>query len=527
MTESRVERTKKKQLGQFMTPESLSKDIVSKIFININSKILEPSFGDGSFIFAIIEKLLEQNIPLSVILKDILYGVEIDTSLYNSTLEKLEFKYGKLPKHNLINGDFFEEHEIFNIKYTNIIGNPPFGGTIDYKYQDKLDSIYGKRDGNKIKKETYSFFMVKSLDLLDDYGKISFICSDTFLSIKTMSGLRKFLFKTGFNNITTLEVFSEETKYPMLIINFEKNVIKDHLLLNDVKLSEDLINITPNYSWFMEEKFAEYFSGDSLSKYITASGGLCTGKNEYFLRTIKNNKIIEKYEFEYYQDPITLTNELSKAKLNKIGDKKKESILIQEQNKETFENVKISNIEPFDISLPNENYCFYNKATTDIFYSDPKTVIYWKDNGKAVLTFKKNSNWYLHGVGGQPFFKKECITWQLISKKINVRYLPTGYILDNSSPVAILKSGVNHSELFFILGWLLTDKASEIQKTVINHTKNIQNKDIERLPYPFWVSNENKNKIIDIVKNSIKMKIEQQQIDEINILIKLNELFKL
>ena len=496
MTESRNQRTKKKQLGQFMTPLSLSKTIVSNINININSKILEPSFGDGSFIFSIIYKLLDQNISLEIILSDILYGIEIDEKLYNDTIKKLELEFGDLPKHNLINGDFFENHYIFNIKYTNIIGNPPFGGTIDYKYQDKLESIYGKRNGNKIKKETYSFFMVKSLDLLDIYGRISFICSDTFLSIKTMSGLRKLLFKSGFNIIETLNVFSEETNYPMLIINFENNNSKDYLLLNNIKLMEDLINITPNYSWVMEEQFAKYFSGDSLSKYITASGGLCTGKNEYFLRKIKNNKITEKYSFEYYQDKITLNNEISKAKLNKIGDKKKEMILLQEKNNETIENIKITEIIPLEIELPNDDYCYYNKATTDIFYSIPKTMIYWKDDGKAVLTYKKNSNWYLHGVGGQPFFKKECITWQLISKKINARYLPIGYILDNSSPVAILKTGVKKNELFFILGWLLTDKATELQKTVLNHTKNIQNKDIERLPYPFWVSNDKKMEII-------------------------------
>ncbi len=80
------------------------------------------------------------------------------------------------------------------------------------------------------------------------------------------------------------------------------------------------------------------------------------------------------------------------------------------------------------------------------------------------------------------------LTWQLIASRLNVRYLPEGYILDSGAPCAFLKPEVDDSELWFILGWLNTDLCSHLLKTVINHTKNIQSKDVERLPYPFWVS---------------------------------------
>ena len=69
--------------------------------------------------------------------------------------------------------------------------------------------------------------------------------------------------------------------------------------------------------------------------------------------------------------------------------------------------------------------------------------------------------------------------------------------------MAVLKDGVDKDELFFIIGWLLTSKCNEILKNVINHTKNIQSKDIERLPYPFWVSDENKKELIGAVKAEI------------------------
>lgn len=525
MSEKRNSRSNKKQLGQFMTPIDLSKSIVSKLKLDKNSIILEPSFGDGSFIMSIIDFLINKNISLEYILCNILYGVEIDADMYDKTINKIKEKYGKLPEdHNLVNGDFFEID--FNVKFTHIIGNPPFGGTIDYKYQDELEKLFGQRYGMKIKKETYSFFKIKSIESLSTNGQLVFICSDTFLSIKTMNGLRNFLQRTGYTKIDRLNRFSDETNYPMVIIYFNKDLFLDYIEVDGVKIKYDLIKLTPNMSWSIDNSLSKFFLGDSLSKYITASGGLSTGKNELFVRDISDGKIKEKYKFEYFQDPITLEKELKKARLNKLGDKKKREIIEQEKNGICVENVKITKIEPIEIDIPNDDYLFYNKATNKIFYSKPENVIYWKDNGKAVLTFKKNGNWYLHGVGGQNFFKKEGITWQLISKKINARYLPKGYILDNSSPIAVLKDGVNKNELFFILGWLLTDLATSIQKNVINHTKNIQNKDIERLPYPFWVNDDIKQEVIKIVKDCIKNKYNDINFNEKEIMKKLNYLFQ-
>jgi hypothetical protein len=39
-----------------------------------------------------------------------------------------------------------------------------------------------------------------------------------------------------------------------------------------------------------------------------------------------------------------------------------------------------------------------------------------------------------------------------------------------------------------VLGWLQTSLATRLLKEVVNHTRNIQGKDIERLPYPHWVA---------------------------------------
>ena len=139
-----------------------------------------------------------------------------------------------------------------------------------------------------------------------------------------------------------------------------------------------------------------------------------------------------------------------------------------------------------------------------IVYSDPDQMIYWHNDGEAVITFKKSGNWYLRGVGGQPFFEREGLTWQLISSRLKTRYLPAGYILDSGSPCGFLRPGVAHDELFFILAWTLSPLCSRILKSVINHTMNIQSKDFERLPYPHWVQAETKTAAVCRVRDLIQ-----------------------
>lgn len=531
MAQTKLNRDKKKQLGQFMTPIKKCQELLESYNFTSNDKILEPSFGEGNFILSLIDKFLDlYEGPLSEKVQKILinniYGVELDEDLFNKTLYRIEEKYGFFPtNHNFYISDFLIKD--FDIQFDYIIGNPPFGGSINPKFDEVLEKKYGKRFNEKIKKETYSFFIVKSIEHLKENGILLFISSDTFLTIKTMKGLRNYLFKTGSNKIKSIEFFSEETNYPMVVLTFSKSDIKDFIILNNCKIYLDSILLTDNFSWYVPIEFTKYFKGDKLSKYVIGSGGMTVGKNDLFLRKINNNNTIqESYQFTFFQDPITLKKELSKARLNKLSETKIKEITEQEKRGESVRNVRIESTSIKTIQLPNIDYKFYNKSSNESLYAHPKTAIFWKDNGDACLTYKKCGNWYLGGVGGKKFFGKECITWQLISSKINARYLEEGYILDNSSPIIVLKENVNKDELFFILGWLLTSECTAILKKVINHTKNIQSKDVERLPYPWWVDEYTKNNIVKFIKKSIIYKKENNKIPD-NFFEKLNSLFEM
>lgn len=519
MSTAKFERSKKQQMGQFMTPHELARSLIQDTAFTITDKILEPSMGDGSFIVAIIEKLLplyDGSIPsrLDRILRDNLYGVELDPDRYHACLDRIRARWNHLPMvHNFVLGDFFVTHfgkeRVLTgptptgplIRFDHIIGNPPFGGSIDAKWQDDLDSLYGFRNGDKIKKETYSFFIVKSVDSLRVGGRLQFICSDTFLTIKTMRGLRHLLMNEGAVELDVLEEFSDETSHPMVLLSFTKGPQSDAVVVDGARVSRSNIEATENLSWRINEDLAKYFGGPTLGDFVVASSGMTTGKNEYFIREIIDGSIMEPYTFEIYDDPITLQGELARARLGHLSPRQKAAIAEQERAGATRRNVRIKRLDtPLRVPLPNPDYCYYNKANHALLYHEPTHVIYWKDDGDAVITYKKAGNWYLRGVGGQPFFKREGLTWALIAQHLNVRYLPAGYILDSGGPCAFLRDGITHDELWFILAWATSPLCTHLLKEVINHTKNIQGKDFERLPYPFWVGPEAKARVVLRVK---------------------------
>jgi hypothetical protein len=532
MNKARIDRDQQSQLGQFFTPVETAQKIVDSLSLTTKSVVLEPSAGDGSFLIPLILRFMKLHSGthierLTKTLTKNIFSVELDTVAYKKSLEQLEKIFGSLPKnHNIMCNDFFKS-KFDNKKFDFIVGNPPFGGTIEPAIQDELDNKYGNRDGLKIKKETYSFFIVACVEMLAKKGQLKFICSDSFLTIPTMKGLREFLLNRGKTKINKLEEFSDETNQPMVIIDFTLDKKSNHVIVNDKRLNRKVIDLTGNKSWQIANEFIPLFSGKKIGDFMVASSGMTIGCNELFLREIDDNKIHEHLSFEFFKDPITMENEKSRARLGKLSKNRVEEITRLEKSGATKRNVKVIPLnKEKTVRIPHPDYKFYNKASSDIVYAQPKNAIFWKNNGDAVLTFKKNGNWYLRGVGGKPFFEKEGLSWQLVSQSLNMRYLPAGYILDSGAPCAFLRDGVDQDELWFILGWSLTSLCTRVLKEVLNHTRNIQSKDFEKLPYPFWVDEENKKNAIqyihEIVQRSIKGRKFNRSDQEIN---KLNEIY--
>jgi hypothetical protein len=520
MSTARLSREKKRQLGRYLTPPATAAQIVEQLEIKPAERILEPSFGEGSFMFAIIDSLASTLSPsnLREWCSSHLFGCEIDGSAYNTFVRHWESRdLGSVPA-NIEQCDFFRwlppgcdrgaainrtlyfrsRLEQFDL----ILGNPPFGGSIDPTIQDELDAILGFRNGKKIKKETYALFIVKSIDMLKPGGRLVFICSDTLLTIPTMTGLRHLIQSNCEVQVSKVPGTFADTNQKMLLLTLIKKARpSSSITVYDKRIPIVEIEATPNMSWQVDSSFARYFTGATVGDKMIATSGMTIGNNELFLRRIILGEIEEPYDFTYFDQTITVDRELAHARLGKISPSRLKELRTLEARGETEKAVKweIRNT-PKIVRLPDDDYCYYNKASSKLIYASPEWAIFWRDFGNYVYTFKKTGNWYLHGVGGKKHFQKEGLTWSLIAPRLYARYLPAGYIFDSGSPCAFLREGIPGDELFFIIGWALTDLCNDILKRVLNHTRNIQSKDFERLPYPVWVSEKNKSDAIRAVK---------------------------
>ncbi|MCC7354319.1 MAG: hypothetical protein IT330_11230, partial [Anaerolineae bacterium] len=303
-----------------------------------------------------------------------------------------------------------------------------------------------------------------------------------------------------------------DTNQDMLLITLTKQPdAPRHVTVFGTQLSLVNIEATPNMSWQINGDLAKYFTGISVGDKMVATSGMTIGNNELFLRAISNCQIEEPYEFAFTEQRITVEREFSRARLGKMSSHRLQKVKELEARGAKEKAIAWRRLEtPECIRLPHVDYCLYNKASSQIIYTDPQWVIFWRDNGKYVYTYKKTGNWYLHGVGGMKYFGREGLTWSLIAPRFYARYLPAGYILDSGAPCAFLRQGIDKDELFFILGWLLTDLCTRILKEVLNHTRNIQSKDFERLPYPIWVDAESKQKAVLVIKDLIARAKEGQ-----------------
>ena len=515
MSIARSDRRMQRQMGQFLTPRPLARSLVAGMDLRREHMVLEPSMGDGSFVIPLIDRFMKfyrggTAEKLAEVLRNNIYGVELDESLYEKCLQNIRDEWGVLPSaHNFMRGDFlrvnFRSKDGRAAAFDHVVGNPPFGGTIDSAHQDALDRQFGFRGGMKIKKETYSFFIVKSVELLRPDGRLTFICSDTFLTIKTMKGLRNFLVENGATRVEAIPFFSEEVSQRTVLLECAKGAPARGVVVNGETVAEADIQATPNHSWRINGALVKYFGGAKIGDFMTASSGMTVGKNEYFVRDIVDGEILEPYRFSFYRKPITIADAVARARLGKISAARRREIMLREAHGDAVRDVRISGrAAPKRIKFPHPDYCLYNKARKGIVYAPPAHAIFWRNDGDAVYTYKQNGNWYLHGVGGKKYFFREGLTWNLVASRLHLRYLPPGHVLDSGAPCAFLNVGGDNDEMFFILAWGLSDLCSEILKTTINHTQNIQGKDFERLPYPFWVDSGRKFAAVTLVKAMIK-----------------------
>ena len=217
----------KNQLGQFMTPDTISQQMVSSN--EYKGLVIEPSFGLGSFL-----SKLEKTYPC--------IGIEFDKELYSqyngpSMTYNMSFYQFELP-----------DEVVSDVDYISFVGNPPYRTpAFSLKSDDspKVKQLIKKYKLTGVKEEAV-FFIAHAVDLIlknNLKGEIHWVLPFTIFqnSSSAFSNFRKFL--NQYAPVIELTPINEEypdVAQPLCIVKFLVNQSVDINLSDSFVLSDTI-----------------------------------------------------------------------------------------------------------------------------------------------------------------------------------------------------------------------------------------------------------------------------------------------
>jgi len=167
-------------------------------------RLLEPSLGNGAFLFPAVERLIESyrrhSSDLSRVVQDLSCAVtavevheesmDASSAILIESLVLAGVSQGDaelLAERWIVSGDFLLAG--FTTKFNFVVGNPPYVRQElipDYlmaEYRSRYVTIYDRAD-------LYVPFIERSLDLLEEGGTLSFICADRWMKNRYGGPLR-------------------------------------------------------------------------------------------------------------------------------------------------------------------------------------------------------------------------------------------------------------------------------------------------------------------------------------------------
>lgn len=286
--------------GAYYTPLSLAEKIVEYFKDDDSIKtVLEPSCGDGVFFDALKNLCLIQKIKQ-------LDGIEIE----KDEVIKLKEKVSAFKNINIQHFDFFTfyKENSDSKKYDLTLGNPPY---IRYQYltesqRNEMSEILTshKMKSNKLI-NTWVAFVVASVQLLSENGKIAFVIPVDILQVAYAEDLRIFLTQE-LSNITILafkNLIFHDIEQEVVVFIGEKKSNKKGIRIVEFKDISDISIPEIKRTEFRafsnsHEKWTKYFISKTETDLISAikndnrfqklsdcaliNIGVTTGNNSYF-----------------------------------------------------------------------------------------------------------------------------------------------------------------------------------------------------------------------------------------------------
>jgi len=303
--QSLLEEGKKSQNGSYYTPEFIVEKIINA-YVKQDSKVLDPCCGTGQFLLAFSDKI---NDPKNI------YGIDIDEIAVRIARINLLVKYkDKNFAPNIVcKNTLFEigNYDLFSLNDENIrdfdviATNPPWGAHFSKTDINKLETSYPQIKSQ----ESFSYFLSKSIDLLNENGIVSFILPESILNVKTHKDIREIiLHNTSIKKVYYLDRVFKNVFTPVIRLDLSK---KKNIEDIEVIKENEKYNI-PQSRWANNENFifdihSNNFDTDIIdkvykTKHINLKNnadwalGIVTGNNKKYILSepIKNSEPLYK-----------------------------------------------------------------------------------------------------------------------------------------------------------------------------------------------------------------------------------------
>jgi adenine-specific DNA methylase len=317
--------------GGYYTSSDIASAIIEKLIDTPNKNILEPSFGDGSFIIEAIKRKISLGENINNIKKSITV-IELDFTECNKLISFIKDNYVN-DFSNLFCDDFFSWFDKTNNHFDIIVGNPPFIRYQSFPEPSRTKALrHSLIEGVKLSKLSNIWvpFLILSASLLKENGHLGMVVPAELLQVSYAGPLREYLLYS-FENIILFTcnklLFTEAEQETIILCAFNK---KTNNKLGNIEIIEsntknELINYIKNYKYKCRknlplqsrEKWTKYFlkrkeilfinslNNDNrvmqFNKYFDVDVGVVTGKNNYF---VINKYIANEFNLYDYIRPI-------------------------------------------------------------------------------------------------------------------------------------------------------------------------------------------------------------------------------
>jgi len=244
----------KKINGAFFTPYFITKKMVELLNPKKDDRNIDISCGTGAFLLALI-KFYKKTYDKKIddILKENIYGVDIleyniaRAKILLSIYTCLEKEYIEETSFNLAveNSLNIDINELFNVKFDNVLGNPPY-----VKYQDLPPTMRNLNKGTwkTVKNGNFNLyfpFFEIAYNIINEGGKVAYITPNNYFTSLAGESVRKY-FETNRSIETIIDfshilVFQVQTYTAITLINKKENEYINYSKIGSEETAESFL----------------------------------------------------------------------------------------------------------------------------------------------------------------------------------------------------------------------------------------------------------------------------------------------